>query len=106
MLCQLSMFGLQVIWPGAVCLTVARRDAFVRQWASEALNLQLIWLGIFAVLSVATVRTQSAILWVLDVAAFALIGLYAAVCGVVGARKAWRGQLWRYPISIRMINRH
>jgi uncharacterized Tic20 family protein len=97
------MFGLQVILPAVIWCTVARKDAFLRGWATEALNLQVIWVGSFLLLTWATVKTQSGILGILTISVFELIGLYAVVCGVIGARKAWRGESWRYPFNLRMI---
>lgn len=102
-LCQLSMIGLQVVFPLLVRLTAGRSDAFVRGWASEALNLQLIWIGPFLLLALATVRSQSMGLFYLTVGLFAFVGIYAVTCGVVGARKAWRGETWEYPLNIRLV---
>ena len=100
---QLSMFGLQVTLPAIIRLTVGRRDPFVRAWSSEALNLQIIWIGPFLVLAIMLSRTHSQVAGWLAVLGFALIGPYAATCGVIGARKAWRGEVWRYPLNIRLV---
>jgi uncharacterized Tic20 family protein len=97
------MFGFQVILPLIVRLTIGRRNAFVRRSATEALNLQVPWVGTFLLLTYLTVASQSNALAYTNFAIFGVVGLYAIVCGLVGARKAWRGESWRYPVNIRLI---
>jgi len=80
-----------------------RRDAFVRGWAAEALSFQIIWIGLFVALTMATAATQVNALGWADVALFEVLGIYGAVCGLIGASRAWRGEVWRYPVNVRLI---
>jgi uncharacterized Tic20 family protein len=68
----------------------------------EALNFQFIWALLFFSLGVVTDTTQSKALGWVNVAIFQLLGIYGMVCAVIGARKAWRGEQWRYPLNIRL----
>jgi uncharacterized Tic20 family protein len=99
---QISMFGAQIIAPALIWLFVGRRNAFVRSWASEALNLQLLWVGLFVVLVL--VLPKSSLPAFYGVATyFLLMAAYALPCGVIGARKAYRGELWCYPFNVRLV---
>ena len=100
-LSQLSVFALQVILPAIILATAGRRDAFVRGWAGESLRLQSLWIGTFLVLTSIVVRAQSLVLVVIDVTFFEVVGIYVLACGIIGARKAWRGERWCYPINLR-----
>jgi len=98
------MFVLQVLVPVGLLGTIGRRDRFARASAAEALNLQLIWFGLFIGMAVATTgTTHSQLIGWLTIGAFTAILIYAWVCGVVGAKKAWRGEYWRYPINLRLV---
>lgn len=104
-LSQLSFFALQLILPAIIWATAGRRDAFVRGWASDSLRLQAPWIGTFLVLSSITARTQSLIVVIIDVTFFEVVGIYGFACAIVGARKAWGGERWRYPINLRWRGR-
>jgi uncharacterized Tic20 family protein len=98
------MFGLQVILPAITRWTVGRGDPFVRASSAEALNFQVIWIGVFVLLMIASVNTHSNALGWVTAGIFEVMGLYGIVCGIVGARKAWRGETWRYPVNLRIIH--
>ena len=46
-------------------------------------------------------RTQSLIVVIIDVTFFVVVGIYGLACGIIGARKAWRGESWCYPTNLR-----
>lgn len=104
-LSQLSFLALQLILPAIIWATAGRRDAFVRGWASESLRLQAPWIGTFLVLSGMVLRTQSLIVVIIDLTFFEVVGIYGLACGIIGARKAWRGERWCYPINLRLGGR-
>jgi uncharacterized Tic20 family protein len=103
-LSQFSMFGCQVILAAIIRYTVGRNDAFVRHYASEALNLQVIWIIPWLLIAAAQVATHSGLLGVTLFAYFDTMAIYAAVVGVIGAVKACRGKTWAYPFNIRIVD--
>ncbi len=94
------------VGPLVIRLTVGRDDEFVRHHSTEALNA-MITFGIFWnvligagwVLSVAT----GSGLWLLTVLPAMLAFVWIAITSIVGAVKAYRGEWWRYPGSIRLV---
>src|SRR4051794_4864601 len=91
MISQLSVLGCQVVLAGIIRFTVGRTDPFVRAWAAEALNLQLVWIVPWLGLAVvADAQGGEALFWAV-VAYNSIVGVYAVVVGVMGAVKAWHG---------------
>lgn len=103
-LSQLSFFGCQILLVAVIRFSLGREDPFVRAWSTEALNLQLVWIVPWlAMIGVASVAGIDALFWV-AVAYFDVVALYAIAMGVVGATKAWRREVWRYPLNLRLID--
>lgn len=105
-----------VVAAGAVYLLKRDDSAFVAEHAAEALNFNLsmliyacVALGIGVLLFGATVLTlglgvivtaPAALVLLLALGAIALMWL---VCSIVATVKAWNGERFRYPLSIRLI---
>ena len=43
-----------------------------------------------------------ALFWI-AFAYFTIVGVYAIVVGIMGAVRAWHGEVWRYPANLRMV---
>lgn len=106
-----------VVGAGIVYLLKRDESAFVAEHAREAVNFNLSML-IYAALAVAagvvlvgaTVLTlglgailtvPAGIVLMLLIAAIALLWL---ICSIVATIKAWNGESYRYPLTIRLLN--
>lgn len=105
-----------VVAAGVVYLLKRDDSAFVAAHAAEAINFNLsmlvyaavalaIGIGLFGftVLTLglgAIVAVPAALLLLLVLGAIALLWL---VCGIVATVKAWNGEQFRYPLSIRLV---
>jgi uncharacterized Tic20 family protein len=87
---------LGIIGPLVIMLTKGKESGFVRDQAVEALNFHLT-LGIFSVLCL--------ILYFLVVPLFLLVAaaVGGAVCAIIGAVTASRGEPYRYPLNVRLV---
>jgi uncharacterized protein len=103
---------------GAAIVYFAKRDdsPFAAEHAKEAINFNLsmliysaVALGIFIALVGATVITlglgailtlPAGLLLLLAICAIAVLWL---VCSIIAALKAWNGERYRYPLTIRLI---
>ena len=101
----------------AVWMLVRDKSAFASEHAKEALNFNLSMLiytavaaGITVLLVGATLVTLGIGLLVTAPAGLLLLAVYAAiavawlVCSMIAAFKAYDGQPYRYPITIRLFN--
>jgi uncharacterized Tic20 family protein len=105
-LSHLAFFcGVLVIGPLGVRLTVGRRDAFIREHATEALNAQLtfglVW-NLFG-LPLVLQHENDALLWLLIGPATAFV--WMLVTSVIASTRAGRGESWHYPGSIPFVGR-
>lgn len=95
--------ALAFVGPLVVFLIKGNDDPFVRDQAAEALNFQLSTLlyafvgGI--VLAIGIVFIVGLVL--IPVAIAAVIAWFVLIC--VAAVKAWRGEAYRYPLTIRFV---
>lgn len=96
-LCHLSYFVLGVITPLIVMLTLGTRSKFVRHHAVEALNFQI---TTFLVAIVAGFL----ILAVIGIILLPLVLAVGGVATVIAAVLSYRGQLYRYPLSLRLVS--
>jgi hypothetical protein len=96
------------VLPLVIYLVAEKKDAFVKHWAREALNFQLtflvVWFGGFVAFFFGLVASNGS-----PVALLFFFVLFPAmilnyVWSIMGAIKASRGELWRYPISIRFVS--
>jgi uncharacterized Tic20 family protein len=97
--------------PLVIRLTEARKNAFVRHHATEALNFQItfmiVWFALFGALFAvgATSSGDTAPTGVLVMFAL-LFALFAAnlVLSILGCVRASQERWWRYPVSIRFVS--
>ena len=97
LLCHLSFFAFGIIAPLVIMLTLGNRSAFVRHHSVEALNFHItMWL--------AAIISALAILVVIGILLLPLVLLVGAIFSIIAAIQAYQGQLYRYPLSIRLIS--
>jgi uncharacterized Tic20 family protein len=94
----IPIIGLGFIAPLVIWLIKRDEDAFVEYWAREALNFQLTLL-IWIIIGIVTL--------IIIVGIFILIavGIGALVLAIIAGVKAASGEFWRYPLTIRFVNR-
>lgn len=82
--------------PLIILLVFGQRSAFVRANAVESLNFNLSWL-LYAIISV--------VLFVVGIGIFLLLGLGIAyvILIVIASIRANNGELYRYPLTIRLV---
>jgi uncharacterized protein len=83
--------------PLVVLLVFGQRSAFVRANAVESLNFNLSWL-LYAIISVVLLIVGIGILLLLA------LGIAYVILIVLASIRANSGQLYRYPLTIRLIN--
>lgn len=94
----IPIIGFSFIAPLVIWLIKRDEDAFVEYWAREALNFQLTLL-IWIIVGIVTL--------IIIVGIFILIavGIGALVLAIIAGVKAASGEFWRYPLTIRFVNR-
>lgn len=107
-LAHASFFALGIVAPLVILLTLGRTDRYVKHHASEALNAQIwfmgIWICVIMSMFVATAVTLNHPGFVFLAFPFAgLVFLGFATLAVVGAVQASRGAWWRYPLPFRFV---
>jgi uncharacterized Tic20 family protein len=97
LLSHLSYFVLGIIAPLIVMLTLGTRSPYVRHHAVEALNFHItLW--------IAGIVSGFLILIVIGIFLLPLVLLLGAIFSIIAAVQAYQGQLYRYPISLRLIS--
>ena len=101
MLAHLSAFvaayvALGFLGPLVVMLVFGPRSAFVREHAVEALNFNLTWL-IYAAVAVVLAIVLIGILILIA------LGIAYVVLVTIAAIRAYNGQYYRYPLTIRFV---
>jgi hypothetical protein len=96
MLAHLLGIFTSVIVPLIIWLLKKEESKFVEDQAREALNMQLTLLIVYVACSV---------LWCLVFPIFVLAAafVYAVVFGIIAAIRASEGELFRYPITLRLV---
>jgi uncharacterized Tic20 family protein len=96
LLCHLSYFALGIIAPLVIMLTLGNRSPYVRHHAVEALNFHItVW--------IAGLVSGLLILLLIGLVLLPLVLVLAAVLAIVGSVQAYQGQLYRYPLTLRLI---
>ncbi len=96
LLCHLSYFVLGIIAPLVILLTLGTRSQYVRHHAVEALNFHItVW--------IAAIVSGFLILAVIGILLLPLVLLVGAIFAIVAAIQSYQGQLYRYPLTIRLI---
>jgi uncharacterized protein len=97
LLCHLSYFVFGLIAPLIIMLTLGNRSPYVRHHAVEALNFHItVW--------IAGLVSGFLILLVIGVILLPLVLITAAIFSIIAAIQSYQGQLYRYPLSIRIIS--
>jgi uncharacterized Tic20 family protein len=106
MLAHLGFLMLWFVGPLVVRQTVGRKDAFVRQHATEALNANLtlvVYWNAGPLLGWVLEDVTGSSAWQALSAGMALAFGWIVVTAIRGARAAYRGQPYRYPVIVRAV---
>lgn len=87
----------------AIWMLVRDKSAFAAEHAKEAVNFNLS-MFIYAALSVVLVVFTLGIGLIVAVPLWIALGLAWVVCTLIAAFKAYDGQPYRYPVTIRLFN--
>lgn len=94
----IPIVGFGFIAPLVIWLIKRDEDAFVEYWAREALNFQLTLL-IWIIIGIVT------LLIIVGIFILIAVGIGALVLAIIAGVKAASGEFWRYPLTIRFVNR-
>lgn len=92
----LPFVSLAIIGPLFIWLIKRAEDEFVEEHAREALNFQLSLL-IYGIISAILIIVVIGIILLLA------IGVFGLVWSIIAAVKAANGELYRYPLTMRMV---
>jgi uncharacterized Tic20 family protein len=96
-LCHLSpFFGLPFVLPIIVFLIKTNESPWLAAHAKETLNFHLSMLGLGII---CCILLLVCIGWILSVA----LGLFVAVCAIIGAIRAAESGFFRYPLTVRLF---
>ncbi|HSR24202.1 MAG TPA: DUF4870 domain-containing protein [Candidatus Eisenbacteria bacterium] len=96
LLCHLSYFVFGLIAPIVIMLTLGNRSSYVRHHAVEALNFHItVW--------IAAIVSALLIFVVIGLLLLPLVLVAAAIFAIVAAIQSYQGQLYRYPLTLRLI---
>lgn len=96
MLAHLSELVFAVFAPIIILAVFGKRSAFVEDQSKEALNFQLTVL-------VAAAVSALLIIVIIGIVLLVIVGVGAVVFSVIGGVRAYNGELYRYPVCIRMV---
>lgn len=94
----IPIIGFGFIAPLVIWLIKRDEDAFVEYWAREALNFQLTLL-IWIIVGIVT------LIIIVGIFILIVVGIAAFVLAIIAGVKAASGEFWRYPLTIRFVNR-
>jgi uncharacterized Tic20 family protein len=96
LLCHLSYFVLGLIAPLIIMLTLGNRSPYLRHHAVEALNFHITaW--------IAALISALLIFVLVGLLLLPVVLLVAAIFAILAAVQSYQGQLYRYPLTIRLI---
>ncbi|HWG92809.1 MAG TPA: DUF4870 domain-containing protein [Mycobacteriales bacterium] len=93
---HLSWFVLALVGPLVVYLVKKDSSPYVRHHAAEALNFHI-------TVTLACIVSGVLVLLLVGILLLAVVLLGASVLAVVAALKAARGELYRYPLTLRLV---
>lgn len=93
----LGFVGIPVIGPLVIFLIFGNRSQYVRHHAAEALNFNITMLG-------AAIVSGLLILVVIGLILLPIIALTWFILTIVATIAANRGEWYRYPLTIRLVN--
>jgi uncharacterized Tic20 family protein len=97
LLCHLSYFVFGLIAPLIIMLTLGNRSPYVRHHAVEALNFHIAaW--------IAGLASALLIFVLIGLVLLPVVLLVGAVFAIVAAIQSYGGQLYRYPLTLRLIS--
>jgi uncharacterized Tic20 family protein len=96
MLCHLSYLVLGIVGPLVVMLTLGKRSPYVRHHAVEALNFHI-------TIAIAVIACGLLGIAIVGLFLLPLVLLAGLVFAIVAAVQAYRGQLSRYPVTLRLV---
>ena len=91
-----SFFGLPFLGPLIVLLTKGKESAWVEKHAKEALNFQI-------TATVAIFLSALLVAVLIGICLLPVVGIGALVLTVMAAIKANEGQMYRYPVNVRLV---
>jgi uncharacterized Tic20 family protein len=97
MLAHLSYFVFSVFAPIIIMVVLGPRSAFVQDQAKEALNFHI-------TLLIAAVVSGVLILVGIGVILLPVVAIYGLVFAILAAVKANDGELYRYPLTLRLVS--
>jgi len=95
-LSHVSYFVLGIIFPLIVMLTIGNNRPYVRHHSVEALNFHI-------TIFIASVVSGLLILVLVGIILLPIVLIYGAVMAIIAAIKSSQGELYRYPLSIRLV---
>jgi|ERR1041385_975047 uncharacterized Tic20 family protein len=96
LLCHLSYFVFGLIAPLIIMLVLGNRSAYVRHHAVEALNFHITaW--------IAGLVSALLIFVLVGIVLLPIVLLVGAIFAIVAAIQSYQGQLYRYPLTIRLV---
>jgi uncharacterized protein len=96
MLSHLSIFVIGIIGPLVIMLTKGKEDTFVREQAVEALNFQI-------TLFIAYIVSFILFFIVIGIFTFLATVIAGIVLAIMASIAAYRGEHYRYPVTLRMV---
>ena len=104
-LCYLWPFlGPLMVIPIVLRLGRAQRSELLDVSLTEVLNIQMPFVAVWILASAATLMTPTTAQAFVLFAVFAIAASYCYVCGVIGAMRAWQGEVFRYPLNLRLLS--
>jgi uncharacterized Tic20 family protein len=97
MLAHLSYFVFSIFAPIIIMVVFGPRSAFVQDQAKEALNFHI-------TLLIAAVVSGVLILVGIGVILLPVVAIYGLVFAILAAVKANDGELYRYPLTLRLVS--
>lgn len=97
MLCHLLAIFTGFIGPLVIYLTTGKEDPFVRHHAAEALNFQI-------TVIIASLVCLALMCVIIGFFLLPVLAIGALVLEIQGSLAANRGEWWRYPVNIRMVD--
>ena len=91
-----AWFALGFVGPLIIMLTVGSRSAYVREHAKEATNFNLTVLIYIVVAGIL-------VLLLVGLALLAVVGVVYLIVTIVAAVRAYNGEPYRYPLTIRFL---
>jgi uncharacterized Tic20 family protein len=97
MLSHLSYFAFAIVAPIVILLVFGPRSPLVADQAKEALNFHI-------TLIIAAIASALLILVGIGLLLLPVVAVYGLVFAILASLKAYEGEVYRYPITIRFVS--